>query len=73
MIDPKLPNFKPYDRVAIRMPMDKYNRHYPIVPGPMSGDMLYVIEQDWLETRVEEARTGIRMTVATLDLEPWTR
>jgi hypothetical protein len=46
------------------MPMDRYS--------VKAGDMLYVIEQNWLETLVEEARTGIRFIAQTLDLEFWT-
>jgi hypothetical protein len=58
-----LPTFAPYDRVAVRMPMDRYTVR--------AGDMLYVIRQDWLDTLVEECRTGFRFIVQTLDLEPW--
>lgn len=69
---PAFPNFQPYDRVAVRMPMDKHSYEF-YKGGLKAGDMLYVIRQDWLETEVEEVRTGIRGTVQTLDLEPWTR
>lgn len=66
MLNPTLPNLAPYDRVAVRVPMLEY---HPV----KCGDMLYVIQQDFLETLVEEARTGIRYIIKTLDLEPWTR
>lgn len=66
MTNPQFPNFKPYDKVAVRVPMIEY---WPL----KCGDMLYVIEQDHLETLVEEARTGDRRIIETLDLEPWTR
>lgn len=64
MPNPTIHTFRPYDRVAVRMPMDRYS--------VKAGDMLYVIEQNWLETLVEEARTGIRFIAQTLDLEFWT-
>jgi hypothetical protein len=71
MIHPTFPNFKPMERVALRMPMERYQ--FDITDGLKSGDMLYVVKQDHFETRVEEARTGFHFTVQTLDLEPWTR
>jgi hypothetical protein len=71
MIQPQFPNFKPYDKVAVRMPMDKYRVAWGEPLG--AGDLLYVIQQNWLMTLVEEARTGVRLTIKTLDLEPWTR
>lgn len=65
MIHPTFPDFKQGQRVAVRVPMDKYILR--------SGDLCYVVKQNHLQTTVEEARTGVHHTVQTLDLDPWTR
>lgn len=65
MIPPPFPDFKPGERVAIRVPMEKYLLR--------PGDLCYVVSQNFMTTTVEEARTGLHHTVQTLDLDPWTR